>query len=130
MSEEKQIPDWVKTLSEALAHTINFPATNTVGWFYEPADENEWGVHTITLYPEPVEIQEAGPKDGELVFPKPNRVDILKAQKQFDEVDSVIVEFDPEGETTISFEGAYQGQAVIVLLYLQPVSDDQEDEME
>jgi hypothetical protein len=130
MAEERQIPDWVKALSEAMAHTIEFPATTTVGWYYEQPDENEWGIHTIFLYPEPVEIQEAGPKDGELVFPQANSVDILEAQKQLDDVISVIVEFDPEGQSTISFEGTYQGQAVMVLLYLEPFSDDQEDEIE
>ena len=120
----------MQTLSEAIAHTIDFPATTSVGWFYEPPDKNESGVHAITLYPEPVEIQEAGPKDGDLVFPKPNSVDILAAQKQFDEVDSVLIQFELEGLPAITLEGKYKGEAVLVFLYLQPVSNDQEDEME
>jgi hypothetical protein len=130
MAEEKQIPDWVTTLSEAIAHTIEFPDTTAVGWYYEPPDENEYGVHSILMYPEPLEIQEAGPNNGELVFPQANSVDILEAQKKLDEVTSVIVEFESEGQSSISFEGTYQGQAVIVHLYLRPFSDSKEDEID
>ena len=130
MADDKHIPDWIKTLSEAIAHTIEFEATAKVGWYYEPPEESAWGIHSIILYPEPDEIQEAGPRDGELEFPLANSVDILAAQKQLDVVTSVIVQFEPEGRPAISLEGIYQGQAVIVHLYLQPPPEEKEDEIE
>jgi len=124
----KEIPDWVPALSEAIAHTIEFSATASVGWLYEQPDEE--GVHTILLYPEPMEIQEAGPNDGELIEPQVNSIDILEAQKKLDEVTSVILGFDPEGRTAISFEGQYQGQAVNVHLFLGSLPDSTEDEIQ
>jgi len=124
----EEIPDWVPTLSEAIAHTIEFPATASVGWVYEPP--NDEGVHTIMLYPEPVEIQEAGPNDGELVAPQVNSIDILAAQKKLDEVTAVLVGFQLAGQTAISFEGTYQGHAVIVHLFLNSLHEGSEDELE
>ena len=123
-----EIPDWVPALSAAIAQTLEFPATASVGWVYEPP--NAEGAHTLMLYPEPVEIQEAGPNDGELVEPQVNSIDILEAQKQLDEVTSVLVGFDPQGRTAISFEGQYQGQAVIVHLFLGSLPDSTEDEIQ
>ena len=123
-----EIPDWVPALSDAIARTLEFPATASVGWLYE--EPNEDGVHTIMLYPEPVEIQEAGPNDGELVEPQVQGIDILAAQKQLDEVTSVIVGFDPQKRTAISFGGQYQGQAVIVHLFLGSLPDPTEDDIQ
>jgi len=129
MDHEQNIPDWVETLSTALANTIEVPATIHFGWYYEPPHENDFGIHALTLYPEPVEIQEAGPKDGEFVFLAPNGVDILAIYRQFDEVDALTLAFEQGHEPAISITGKYKGQAVIVFLFLHPNSDHQEDEI-
>ena len=128
MAEERQIPDWMQTLGEAMALTIQFQATTSIGWVYEHPDKNESGMHVITLYVEPVEIQEAGPNDGELVFPTVLGMDVLEAQKKLDEVDSVLFGSESHGQTMISFEGKYEGHPVAVHVCLQFASDDPEDE--
>jgi len=128
MAEESQIPDWVQTLCEVIARTIQFQATTSIGWVHDYPAVNGTRVHAITLYVEPVEIQEAGPNDGELVFPTVLAMDILEAQKKLDEVDSVIIGFEADGQIMISFEGKYNGHEVVVGVCLQSASDDPGDE--
>lgn len=82
MAEDSKTPEWVETLSEAIASTIEWKAPAYVEWYYSKADESGWGVDLIDLYPAQVEIEEAGPNDGEIVFPVVNSFDILEAQKK------------------------------------------------
>ena len=130
MAEDSKTPEWVEMLSEAIASTIEWQTPAYVEWYYSKASENGWGVNLIELYPAPVEIEEAGPNDGEIVFPEVNSFDILEAQKKLDELDSVMFEFETDGQPSISLEGKYKGQEIMIIIYFQPASDFEEDEMD
>jgi hypothetical protein len=128
MTEENNAPEWVETLSEAIAATIEWQAPAYLEWYYSKADENGWGVDLIELYPALMEIEEAGPKDGEIVFPRVNSFDVLEAQKMLDEVDAVTFGLEEDGQPSISLEGKYKGQEIVVMVYFQPLPDIDEDE--
>jgi hypothetical protein len=128
MAADKKTPEWIEMLGTAIASTIEWKAPAYVEWYYSKADENGWGVDLIELYPALVEIEEAGPNDGEIVFAEVNSFDILEAQKKLDEVDSVMFGFETAGQPSISLEGKYKGQEIIVIIYFLPASDYEEDE--
>jgi len=130
MTEDSKTPEWVEMLSTAIASTIEWEAPTYLEWYYSKSDENSWGVDLIELYPAPIEIEEAGPNDGEIVFAKLNNFDILEAQKKLDEVVSVTFGFEMDGEPNIAIEGKYKGHEVAVVIYFQPTSDFEEDETE
>jgi len=127
MTEENNAPEWVETLSEAIASTIEWQSPAYLEWYYSKADENGWGVDLIELYPALMEIEEAGPNDGEIVFPKVDSFDVLEAQKMLDEVDAVTFGLETDGQPSISLEGKYKGQELVVMVYFQPVPDDEDE---
>ncbi len=128
MTENNHIPEWVEVLGEAIASSIEFQGPAYIEWYFSKADENDWGVDLIELFPALVEIEEAGPYDGEMVFVKVNSFDILTAQKVLDEVHGVTFAYETEDQPSISIEGMYHGQEVAVVVYFEPVLDDEGDE--
>lgn len=128
MTEHDESPGWVEKLGEAIASAIEFEGPAYIEWYYSKAAENGRGVDLIELYPALVEIQEAGPYDGEMVFIKVNSFDIFAAQKAFDEVDAVMFAYEAEDQPSISIEGRYKGQDVAVVVYFEPAFDDDETE--
>ncbi|HSJ88163.1 MAG TPA: hypothetical protein VK909_13205 [Anaerolineales bacterium] len=129
MSEDEKTPEWVEELGEAIASTIEFQGPAYIEWYYSKAEDNSWGVDLIEFYPALIEIEEAGPLDGEIVFVRVNSFDILAAQNAFDEVDEVMFGFEPGGQPNVTLEGKYKGQEVIVDVYFEPASYE-EDETE
>jgi hypothetical protein len=127
MSEGEKTPEWVATLGEAIVGTIEFQGPAYIEWYYSKAEENGWGVDLLELYPALVEIEEAGPYDGEIVFVKVNSVDILAAQKVLDEVHAVTFGYETDDQTNISIEGKYNGQEIVVVIYFEPAVDDEMD---
>jgi hypothetical protein len=130
MTENKETPEWVETLGEAIVSTIEFQGPAYIEWYYSKADENGQNVDLLELYPALVEIEEAGPYDGEIVFVKVNSVDILAAQKVLDEVHAVTFGYETEDQTNISIEGKYNGKDVVVVIYFEPSLDDEADDIE
>jgi len=128
MAENNHTPDWVETLGEAIVSTIEFQGPAYIEWYYSKADENGDRVDLLELYPALIEISEAGPYDGEMVFVKVNSVDILAAQKALDEVHEVTFAYETEDQPSISIEGMYKGQQVAVVIYFEPIFDDEDDE--
>lgn len=128
MMENDETPEWVEVLGEAIASAIEFQGPAYIEWYYSKADENGRGVDLIELYPALVEIEEAGPYDGEMVFIKVNSFNILAAQKALDEVDGVMFAYGAEDQASITIEGKYSGQAVEVVIYFEPAFDDEDDE--
>jgi hypothetical protein len=127
MSEDEKTPEWVATLGEAIVSTIEFQGPAYIEWYYSKADENGWGVDLLELSPALVEIEEAGPYDGEIVFVKVNSVDILAAQKVLDEVYAVTFGYETDDQTNISIDGKYSGQEIVVVIYFEPAVDDEVD---
>jgi hypothetical protein len=127
MSEDEKTPEWVATLGEAIVSTIEFQGPAYIEWYYSNAADNDWGVDLLELYPALVEIEEAGPYDGEIVFVKVNSVDILAAQKVLDEVHAVTFGYETDDQTNISIEGKYKGQEIVVVIYFEPAVDDEMD---
>jgi hypothetical protein len=128
MTEEVPVPAWAWELAEAITDTIEFKAQASLDCQQLAPEENEWGVDLVELWPALMEIQEAGPNDGELVFGVVDRLDLLAAEKVFDEVDDVILGFENDGQPKITFEGTFKGRQVVVIVYFEPWFDDEEDE--
>lgn len=128
MTENNHTPEWVEALGEAIASTIEFQGPAYIEWHYSKADENGDGIDFLELYPALVEIEEAGPYDGELVFVKVNSFDVLAAQRALDEVHGVTFAYETEDQPSISIEGMYKGQAVAVVIYFEPIFDAEDDE--
>ena len=127
MTENNDTPEWVETLGEAIAASIEFQGPAYIEWYYSKAEENGDGIDFLELYPALVEIEEAGPYDGELVFVKVNSFDILTAQKTLDEVHGVTFAYETEDQPSISIEGIYKGQEVAIVVYFEPIFDDEDD---
>ena len=119
--------EWAQTLTTLLADTIEFKGPAYMEWYYSPANDNAWGVDLIRLFPAIIEIEEAGPNDGEEIFGIVHHFDLLAAQKAFDKVDALVFSFDNDGQPEISIEGKYTGRDVVVLINFQPVPDDEDD---
>ena len=124
MAENYETPEWVTSLSSAMASAIDWVTVGEVGWCYLRPDENELGMDVLNFYPSPVEIEEAGPRDGELAFPSVFRFDVWEAQKAFDEVSSVIVDAENDEQPTVTITGKYQGRDVMVFFFFRPCPDD------
>lgn len=130
MTENSDAPEWVAELGEAIVSTIQFQGPAYIEWYYSKAEENEQGVDLLELYPALVEIEEAGPYDGEIVFVKVNSVDILAAQRTLDDVEAVTFGIEAEDQTSLSIEGSYQGHPVNVVIYFEPAFDDDIEDVE
>jgi len=128
MKENNHTPEWVEILGQAIAATIEFQGPAYIEWYYSKAEENGDGIDFLELYPALVEIEEAGPYDGELVFVKVNSFDVLAAQRTLDEVHGVTFAYETEDQPSISIEGIYKGQEVAVVVYFEPIFDDADDE--
>jgi hypothetical protein len=127
MTEENQVPEWAVELAASLAATIEFKAPASLDCQQWGPEETEWGVDLVELWPAIMEIQEAGPNDGEIVFGVVDNFDILAAQKLFDEVSEATFGFENDGRPNISIEGKYKGREIVVLIYFEPEWDDEED---
>jgi hypothetical protein len=127
MTEEDQMPEWAKTLCESLASTIEFKGPAYLRWRHSTPDETSWGIDLIELSPAIMEIEEAGPNDGEEVFGVVHSFDLLEAQKAFDDVGALTFGFDNDGQPEITIEGKYKGREVVVLINFQPVLDEEDD---
>jgi hypothetical protein len=128
MTEEDLVQEWARELAEAIANTIEFKAQAFLDCQQLAPEENEWGVDLVELWPALMEIQEAGPNDGELVFGIVDRFDLLAAEKVFDEVENVIFGFDNDGEPQITIEGMFKGRLVAVIVYFEPWFDEDNEE--
>jgi hypothetical protein len=126
MSEEYQMPKWAQTLCESLASTIEFKGPADLECWYSAPKETSWGVNLIELSPATMEIEEAGPNDGEEVFGIVHGFDLLAAQKVFDEMVALVFGFDNDGQPGITMEGKFKGHNVVVLINFQPTSDEEE----
>lgn len=130
MTEKSENPEWVDTLIELMTSMYDWKAPAYIDWIYSMADENDWGVDLIELYPALQELEGAGPNDGEIVYARVNSFDILEAQKVFDSMDSVSIGFEKDELPVINFEGKYKGHFIIVRVRFDPLSDFEEDEAE
>jgi len=127
MPEEKQIPEWVKELAEAIVSTIEFESPASMECQHWSAEESELGVDLVEFWPAVMEIEEAGPNDGEMVFGIVDRFDILAAQKIFDEVGEILFGFENDGRSMITIEGKFKARAIVVVVYFEPELVDDED---
>ena len=129
MTEEDQVPEWAKELAEAVAATIEFQAQASLECLHAAPEDTELGVDLVELWPAVMEIQEAGPNDGELVYGIVDRFDLLAAQKLFEELEEIHFGFEIDGQPKITILGTYKGRRVIVVVYFEPeLGDDDEDE--
>jgi len=127
MTKEYQMPEWAQTLSESLASTIEFKGPAYLRWQHSSPDENGWGVDLIELFPAIMEIEEAGPNDGEQVFGIVHGFDLLEAQKSLDKVDAMMFGFENDGQPSITIEGEYKGREVVILIYFEPEPDEDDE---
>ena len=128
MTEENKVPVWARELAEAIADTVEFKGQASIDCRQSGPEETEWGVDLVELWPAVMDIQEAGPNDGEFVFGIVDRFDILAAQKIFEEVNALRFEIEDTGEPKITLEGKYKGREVVIILYFEPDVDVDEDE--
>ncbi|MGE5463455.1 MAG: hypothetical protein ACM3PS_08870 [Syntrophothermus sp.] len=126
MAEEDLIPQWAKELVEAIAATLEFEAPASLDCQLSAPDETEWGVDMVELWPAVMEIQEAGPNDGEIVYGVVRHMNLLAIQKLFDEVGAFLLEFENDGQPSIVIEGKFKERAVIVLIYFDPPFENEE----
>jgi len=128
MEEEDLVPEWARDLAQSIADAIEFKAQAFLDCQQMEPEESEWGVDLVELWPALMEIQEAGPNDGELVFGIVDRFDLLAAEKVFDEVHEIMFGFEDDGQPKITFEGTFKGRLVVVIVYFEPWFDDEDEE--
>lgn len=127
MTEEDKVPEWTRELAQAIADTIEFKGQASLDCEQFAPQETDWGVDLVEMWPAVMEIQEAGPNDGELVYGLVDRFDILAAQKIFDEVSEVVFGFENDGQPKVTIEGTFKGREVVVVVYFEPELDEEEN---
>ena len=127
MTEEDLVPKWARELAEEIASMIEFEAPAILDCQQSEPEETEWGVDLVELWPAVMEIQEAGPNDGEIVYGIVHSFDILAAQKIFDKVNSVKFGFEIANRPIVTIEGNFKGRPVVVIVYFEPEFEDDED---
>ncbi len=124
MAEYYDTPEWIEAFCTAMGSAIEWKIDGQVDCYYSRPDENELGMDVLDLFPMPIEIEEAGPKDGELAFPRVFCFDVLAAQKVFDEVSSVMVDAENDNQPVVTITGKYQGRDVMVFFFFRPCPDE------
>jgi hypothetical protein len=127
MPEENQVPEWARELAEAIVLTIAFESPASMECQHFPAEVTEWDVDLVEIWPAVMEIEEAGPNDGEMVFGIVHTFDLLAAQKIFEDLEGVQFGFEDDGRSTVTFEGKFKGRRVVVVVYFEPELDDDEE---
>jgi hypothetical protein len=128
MTEENPVPAWAQELAVAVADTIEFKAQASLDCQQWSPEETDWGVDLVELWPAVMEIQEAGPNDGEMVFGIIDTFDLLAVQKVFDQVDDFTFGYENDGRSNITIEGKFKGRDVIVIVYFEPEWDEAGEE--
>lgn len=128
MAEENPVPMWARELAVEIASAIEFKAQASLDCQQWSPEETEWGVDLVELWPAVMEIQEAGPNDGEIVFGIVDSFDLLAAQKVFDQVEAFSFGYENDGRGNIMVEGTFKGRQVVVVVYFEPeLGEDDED---
>ena len=127
MEEEDQVPVWARELAESLAEAIEFKGQAFLDCQQSAPEETEWGVDLVELWPAVMEIQEAGPNDGEIVFGIVDNFDLLAALKIFDRVDAFTFGYENDGRGKVTIEGMFRGREVVVIVYFEPELGDEEE---
>ena len=130
MAEVNPVPMWARELAVEIASTIEFKAQASLDCQQWSPEETEWGVDLVELWPAVMEIQEAGPNDGEIVFGIVDSFDLLAVQKIFDQVDDFTFGYENDGRGNITIEGKFKGRAVIVIVYFEPALGEDEIDAE
>jgi hypothetical protein len=128
MSEESYMPDWADKLCDAIAATIEFNGVADIEAFFWAPDETSWGTNLLEVAPAVMEIVEAGPNDGEHVFGIVHNFDLLALKENFEEVDALTFGFENDGQPTVTLEGKFEGNEVVVLIYFRPFQDEIADD--
>ncbi len=129
MSEESYMPDWADKLCDAIAATIEFKGMADIEAFFWAPDETSWGTNLLEVAPAVMEIVEAGPNDGEHVFGIVHNFDLLALQGNFEQVDALTFGFENDGQPTVTLEGKFEGNEVVVLIYFRPFKDEVADDV-
>jgi len=131
MPEENRVPMWARELAVEIASTIEFKAQASLDCQQWAPEETDWGVDLVELWPAVMEIQEAGPNDGEIVFGIVDSFDLLAAQKVFDQVEAFSYGIESDGRGSITIEGKFKERQVVVVVYFEPeLGDDEEEDVE
>ncbi len=123
MNAENHMPEWVRTLFDTIASTIEFQGPASLEARYSSPDETNWGVDLLELAPALMELRALGPKNGEPVYGLIHNLDLLAAQQAFEEVDALSFGFENDGRPYFTFEGKVQGREIAVVIYTLPFED-------
>ena len=123
MSTQNCMPDWVQSLFETIASTIEFKGIAYMEGLYSEPDETAWGINLLEMAPSLIELSGTGSDDGEQVYSIIHNFDLLAAEDGFDEVEGLAFGIENNGCPCITIEGKVGGREVVVLIYAEPFED-------
>ena len=86
-------------------------------------DDNSWGCWLIGVAPEPLELVENGPNDGDGIF-DPVDVDLLRLGQVLSQVESLTYEPGSQyDQPHIQMTGRYGKREVVVHVFFEPFDD-------
>jgi len=125
MNTQNPMPDWVQSLFEFLASTIEFKAIACMQGRYSEPDETAWGIHLLEMAPSLMQLSETGSEEEEKVYGLIHNLDLLAAEDGFDEVEALAFGIDNNACPCITIEGMVGGREVVVLIYSDPFEEDE-----
>jgi hypothetical protein len=128
MSTDNHMPDWVRTLFEEIASGIEFKGFADMEGYYAKPDETSWGIHLLEMAPSLMDLSELGAEEGEQGYGIMHSFDLLATQEAFDEVAGLSFGIENDGRSCITIEGKVGEQDVVVLIYITPFEDTEDDD--
>jgi hypothetical protein len=123
MTADSDMPDWVRSLFETLAATIELEGMAYVEGRHSSPEETDWGIDLLEIAPALMKIAAVSPHATERVFGSNRDFDVLAAQEALDEVTAMSLGIDDDEVPCLTIEGTVNGREIVVLVRMSPFGE-------
>jgi hypothetical protein len=123
MRVDSDMPDWVQSLFETLAATIELEGMTYVEGRYSSPEETDWGIDLLEIAPALMEIAAVSSHATERVFGSIRDFDLLAAQDVFNEVTAMSLGIDDNETPCLTIEGMVSKREIVVLVRMSPFGE-------
>ena len=115
-----QMPDWMRSLFEAICSTIEFKGVASLGARFSASNETVWGTELLEISPALLDLSDHGLADGEEAYGIIHAFDLKAVLDLFDGIEAFSFGIENDGCPCFTIEGKVDEHDVVVLIYTEP----------
>ena len=118
-----QMPDWMKSLFEAICSTIEFKGMADLEARFSSPDATAWGTDLLEIRPALMDLSDHGLTEEEVAYGIIHAFDLKAVLNTFDGIEAFSFGIENDGCPRFIIEGTFEENDVIVLIYTEPFED-------